>query len=62
MKLHTITFVLVVIGALNWGLEVLGYGVGQYLSSSVETALYAVIGLSAVYEVLNHKKNCKNCM
>ncbi|MBI2065587.1 MAG: DUF378 domain-containing protein [Candidatus Zambryskibacteria bacterium] len=61
MKIHKVTFVLLVIGGLNWGLEVLGFGVGNYLPSGVATTVYALVGLSALYEVFNHKKSCRHC-
>lgn len=61
MKIHTVTFILLVIGGLNWGLEVLGYGVGNYLPSSVSTLVYVLVALSALYEVFTHKSNCRNC-
>lgn len=56
MKIHKIAFVLLIIGGLNWGLEVLGYGIGNYLSSGVSTTVYALVGLSALYEVFNFRK------
>lgn len=61
MKIHTITFILLVIGGLNWGLEVLGYGLGNYLPAGLMTLVYALVGLSAVYEVFSHKRFCRNC-
>ena len=59
--LHKVTYVLVLIGALNWGLEVLGYGLGNYLPAGLMTIVYALVGLSALYEVFNHKNLCRNC-
>lgn len=56
MKIHKIAFVLLIIGGLNWGLEVLGYGIGNYLSSGVSATIYALVGLSALYEVFNFRK------
>ena len=61
MKIHTITFVLLIIGGLNWGLEAAGYGLGNYLPSGLMTLVYILVGLSAVYEVFSHKKLCRNC-
>lgn len=64
-SLHTIAFVLLVIGGLNWGLVALGYNlVGMILGSwpMVEKIVYLLVGLSAVYEVITHKSRCKNCM
>ena len=59
--LHKIAFVLLVIGGLNWGLEALGYGIGNYVSASVAMIIYALVGVSAVVEIVGHKKICKNC-
>jgi uncharacterized membrane protein YuzA (DUF378 family) len=61
MKIHKIAFVLLVIGGLNWGLEVLDYGIGNYVSGTVATVIYVLVALSAIYEIFTHKKNCKNC-
>ncbi len=61
MKIHKITFVLLIIGGLNWGLEVLSYGIGNYLPAGVTTAVYVLVALSAIYEVVSHKAFCRNC-
>lgn len=61
MKIHKIAFILLVIGGLNWGLEVLGYGIGNYLPANVTTIVYALVGLSALYEAFGHKGTCKMC-
>ena len=61
MKIHTITFILVIVGALNWGLEVLGYGIGNYLPATVTTIVYVLVALAALYEVFSHKSFCRNC-
>jgi hypothetical protein len=64
--LHSIAFILVIIGGLNWGLiginagwNVVGMifgGVGWLLD-----LVYILVGLSALYLVFTHKKTCKNC-
>ncbi len=59
--LHMIAFIILVIGGLNWGLEVFGVGIGNYLPSGVATTIYALVGLSAIYEAVTHKKNCTAC-
>ena len=61
MKIHKVTFILLVIGGLNWGLEAVGYGIGEYLPDSVSRVVYALVALSALYEVFTHKKNCRDC-
>ena len=59
--LHTVTFILLIVGGLNWGLEALGWGVGNYLPSGLATLIYALVGISALVEVFTHKNNCKHC-
>ena len=63
--LHIVAFLLLVIGGLNWlffGLT--GSDVGTYLGgmdSTVAKAIYILVGLAAIFEILTHKKNCKVC-
>lgn len=59
-----VAFVLLIVGGLNWLLVAFGYnlvdsvlGVGSTLSMVV----YILVGLSAIYEVVGHKGNCKSC-
>lgn len=60
-NIHKITFLLLIIGGLNWGLEAAGYGIGNYIPERVTTVVYALVALSALYEVFNHKGLCRNC-
>ena len=58
-----LAFVLVIIGGLNWlwiGL-LGGVGVGDFLSASAARVVYVLVGLSAVYLIVFHKKDCKMC-
>ena len=59
--MHKITFVLLVIGGLNWGLEAAGYGIGNYIPEGFALAIYDLVALSAIYEVFSHKGLCRNC-
>lgn len=63
--LHMVSFVLVVVGALNWGLVGLfNLNLVMMLLGSwpmVEKAVYVLVGLSAVYLLVTHKKDCKIC-
>jgi len=59
--LHIVTWVLLVIGGLNWGLEVFGWGISNFLSLGLSKFIYALVGISALVEIFNHKKNCKCC-
>lgn len=59
--LHTVTFILLVIGGLNWGLELIGFGVGSFLPSGLTNIIYLLVAISALVEVFTHKSNCKQC-
>ena len=59
--LHCISFILLVIGGLNWGLEALGTGLGHWFGGPVLTIIYALVGIAAIFELVTHKKSCKNC-
>lgn len=59
--LHIVTFILLIIGGLNWGLEVLGMGIGNYIPSGLATTIYALVGIAAIVELATHKKRCTNC-
>lgn len=65
MKLHTITWILVIIGGLNWLLVGLfGWDVGALfggMSAGISRIIYILVGLSALVELFSHKKSCKNC-
>jgi uncharacterized membrane protein YuzA (DUF378 family) len=63
-SLHKVTYILVIVGALNWGLEALGFNLVNMLLGSwpmVERIVYLLVGVSAVYEVVTHKNNCRDC-
>ncbi len=62
--LHILTFILLVVGGLNWGLVSLGYNLVDSLlgeGSTLSTIVYGLVGLAAVVEVVTHKKACKAC-
>lgn len=63
--LHIIAFILLVIGGLNWGLVALGYNLVDSLlgaGSTFSAIVYGLVGLSAIFEAVTHKKNCKECV
>lgn len=69
-NLHMVAWILLIVGGLNWLLVGLGGFMGanwnvvsMILGSwpQVEWLVYVLVGLSAVYEVVTHKTNCKNC-
>ncbi len=68
--LHMIGFILVVVGALNWGLIGLGgfanadWNVVNMILGSwpqVEWLVYVLVGLSGLWLLVTHKKDCKTC-
>ena len=59
--LHKVAFILLIIGGLNWGLTAFGYNVVAMLGSSIAMIVYVLVGLSAIYEAVMHKQNCKYC-
>ena len=62
--LHMITFILLVIGGLNWllvgafdlNLVTTIFGAGVFAK-----VVYVLVGLSALVEIFTHKKNCTMC-
>jgi len=60
-----VTFLLLVIGGLNWLLlGLFSWEIGAIFGGSSETVsriIYVLIGLAAVYELMTHKNSCKAC-
>ena len=65
VSLHKLTYVLVIVGALNWGLVGLfGFNLVNTLfgySATVESLVYILVGVSAVAELMNHNRCCSDC-
>lgn len=68
--LHMVSWILLVVGGVNWGLVGLGAFMGgnwnlvyMLLGSwpVLEWLVYVLVGVAAVYEVVTHKKTCKMC-
>lgn len=63
--LHMIAFILVIVGALNWGVYALtGWEVGQLfggMDADISTIIYVLVGLSAIWLVFTHRKDCRVC-
>ncbi len=68
--MHMVSWILIIVGGLNWGLV----GIGGFAGGdwnlvhlvvgsmpTLESLVYVLVGLAAVYEVVNHKMNCKHC-
>ena len=59
-----VAFILLIVGGLNWGLNAFGMNLVSMLLGSwpmVEKVVYLLVGASAVYELITHKDNCKEC-
>ncbi|MCR4334441.1 MAG: DUF378 domain-containing protein [Patescibacteria group bacterium] len=65
MKMHAITFILLIIGGLNWLLVGLfKWDIGVWFGgqdNGISRLIYILVGLSALYELFTHKRCCKNC-
>lgn len=63
--LHMVTFLLLVIGGLNWLLVgIFQWDIGQLfggMSMTISRVIYVLVGLAAVYELAMHKSCCKMC-
>jgi uncharacterized protein len=68
--LHGIAFILVIVGALNWGLVALGYWMGSNWNvvnlllgqwPVVENIVYLLVGVSALVIGFSHKRDCRTC-
>ena len=68
--LHRVAWILVIIGGLDWLLVGLGGFAGGNWNvidlifgqwPAVEWIIYILVGLSAIYELVTHWKNCKVC-
>ena len=57
------TFILLIVGGLNWGLEYFGWGIGSwsFIPSGLANIVYLLVGVSALVEIFTHKSNCKCC-
>lgn len=63
--LHIVAFTLTVVGALNWGLvAVFNFNLVKELLGtmpSIETLVYVLVAVSAVYVFVTHQGDCKVC-
>ena len=63
--MHTVSFILLIVGGLNWllfglfGTEV-GSWIGGMMSMQAKI-VYILVGLAALYELFTHKQRCKMC-
>ena len=63
--LHSVTFLLLIIGGLNWLLVgFFQWGIGDAFGGDemlVSRIIYSLVGFSALYEIAIHKRSCKFC-
>ncbi|KKS82968.1 MAG: hypothetical protein UV57_C0026G0007 [Parcubacteria group bacterium GW2011_GWD2_43_10] len=63
--LHMVTWILVIVGGLNWLLVGLfSWDIGQIfggMNSMISRIIYILVGVAAIYELVYHKKTCKVC-
>lgn len=63
--LHMITFILLIVGGLNWLLVgAFGWDVGALFGGQtaiISRVVYILVGVSALVELFTHKKDCKTC-
>lgn len=59
-SLHMIAWILVIVGALNWGLVAFNFNLVEFLVGkwpTLENLVYILVGVSALYELFTHKKS-----
>ncbi len=60
---HIVSFILLVVGGLNWGLVGIGTGdiVSKILGDGIAQIVFILVGLAAIAEIVTHKKSCTAC-
>lgn len=61
---HIISFIILVVGGLNWGLVGIGgesWNVVAFLGDGIARIVYILVGLAAIEAIVMHKKSCKEC-
>lgn len=61
--LHIVSFILVIVGALNWLLFAFNWNLVELIfgAGTIAKIVYILVGLAAIYLVATHKKACKAC-
>lgn len=65
-SLHMVTFILLVVGGLNWllvglfGFDLVASIFGEM--SAISKIVYVLVGVSAIVEIAIHRKTCKMCI
>ena len=59
---HTVAFILLVIGGLNWLLiGLFNWGVADLVGGTIAKWIYILVGLATIYVIFTHKKTCTMC-
>ena len=63
--LHGISFVLVIVGGLNWLLlGLFNWDIGMIFGGQgaiISKIIYVLVGVAAIYLIFTHSKDCKHC-
>ena len=62
--LHMVSFILLIVGGLNWLLVAFHWNLVDAIfgaGSTLSMIIYILVGLAAIVEVVTHGKNCKMC-
>jgi uncharacterized membrane protein YuzA (DUF378 family) len=62
---HTVAFILTIIGGLNWLLVGFGWNLVDAIfgvGSTGSMIVYIIVGLSAIWLIIDHKKTCSCCV
>ena len=63
IAVHMISFILLLIGGLNWLLVAFGWTLVEALFGvgNITKVIYILVGLAALCELFTHKKGCLHC-
>ncbi|MEK7509912.1 MAG: DUF378 domain-containing protein [Patescibacteria group bacterium] len=60
-----VAWILLIVGGLNWLLVgAVGWDIGALfggMSAIISRAIYVLVGLAAIYELVTHRNTCKLC-
>ncbi len=58
---HTVAFILLIAGGLNWLLVAFGTNIVEAIFGGYSNIVYILVGLSAIYSLITHKGTCTKC-
>lgn len=60
---HIVSFILLAVGGLNWGLVGIGVDdvVTRFLGEGLAQIVFILVGIAAIVELATHKQTCKVC-